>query len=276
MESPCRPCPSKSRIAARHARRDRRAFSATSSASPPRCFRPSGASLRPSCVFASVCWNHFAFKYAAKMRCQALCNFFPGCAATKLGHGSHGPGQATRNNVLEIAEIGCNVQRETVGCHPTADVHAHGGDLTTFHPYASELRDASREYVEIRQRVDKHLFDGAHVGAHVPLPIAQIEDRIAHHLARAVISDVSAAVRGMEGGAGSARVICARQQVFWMAVAAQRNGVRMLEEHKLVWNGAGFSPGDELLLHLEGPGIVEASGFAQLALRHRWPDRIRR
>ena len=72
--------------------------------------------------------------------------------------------------------------------------------------------NAARLDAEIRQRIDQRLLDGPHVRAHVALPFAQIQDRIAHNLSRPVISHVAAAVGGMEGDAGAGQQVVAGQQ----------------------------------------------------------------
>ncbi len=56
-----------------------------------------------------------------------------------------------RDDVLEITQIGGDVQRETVRRHPAADVHADGGDLPLAHPHAGQLGDAAGGDAEIGQ-----------------------------------------------------------------------------------------------------------------------------
>ncbi len=84
--------------------------------------------------------------------------------------------------------------------------------------------------------VDQHLLDSAHVGAHVALPLAQIQDGITHHLSRPVIGDIAAAVRRMKGDAGASQDLIAGQQVLHVAVAAQGDGVGVLQQNELVAN----------------------------------------
>ena len=76
----------------------------------------------------------------------------------------------------------------------------------------------------------------ANVGAHVALPFSQIEDRIADDLARTVIGDVAAAVGGVELDAGARQDFVAGQQIFHVAVAAQRDDVRVFDDQQLVGN----------------------------------------
>src|ERR1035438_6743444 len=92
-------------------------------------------------ITTSVMCNplYLAIKYAAEMRGQALRNRRPRGAASQLRHGSHGLGEAARNNILKIAQVGRDVERETVRSHPSADVHADGGDFALAHPDARQF-----------------------------------------------------------------------------------------------------------------------------------------
>ena len=159
--------------------------------------------------------------------------------------------EAARNNVLEIAQVGGDVQRETVRSNPSADMHPDGADLAFTHPDARQLWNAAGLDAEIRQRIDHGLLDGAHIGAHVALPLAQIQDGIADDLPRSVISDVAAAVGGMEGDAGAGQYVFAGQQVFQMAVAAERDGVGVLQQDELIGDRAGLALGYQPLLPFE-------------------------
>ena len=64
-------------------------------------------------------------------------------ADAELRHRGHGLRQAARNDVLEIAQVGVDVQREAVRRHPPADMHADGGDLSLAHPDAGEPGNAA-------------------------------------------------------------------------------------------------------------------------------------
>jgi hypothetical protein len=194
---------------------------------------------------------YLAFKYAAEMRGQALRNRGPGSAASQLRHGSDRLREAARNNVLEIAQVGRDVQGETVRCDPSADVHADGGDFALAHPDARQFRNAARLDAKIRQSIHQHLLDGAHVGTHVALPFAQVQDRIADDLSRPVIGHIAAAVRGMEGDAGAGQEFLARQKVFHVTIAAHGDGVGMLQQDELVGDDAGLALPHELLLQFK-------------------------
>src|SRR5258708_7749052 len=121
----------------------------------------------------------------------------------KRGHGGHGPGQSAGNDVLKIAQVCSDVERESVRCHPAAEVHADGGDLAITGPNAGELGNASGFDAVIGEGIDDGLLEGADVGAHVALPIAEVEDGVADELPGTVIGDVAAAVGGEEFDAGA-------------------------------------------------------------------------
>ena len=147
-------------------------------------------------------------------------------------------------------------------------MHADGGDFALAHPDTRQLRNTAGLDAEIREGIDERLFDGPHVRAHVALPFAQVEDGIADDLPRPVIGDVATAVGGMEGDAGAAQDLFAGQEVLHVAVAPQRDGVRVLQQEELVGDGAGLALGHEPLLQGERARVLHAARFAPLALKH--------
>jgi hypothetical protein len=155
-----------------------------------------------------------------------------------------------------------------VRCNPSAEVHADGGDFALAYPDTGEFGDTARLDAEIGQGIDEGFLDGAHVGAYVALPFAQVHDGVADDLAGAMIGDVAAAVGGVEGDAGAGEDVIASQQIFQVAVAAHGDGVGMLQQDELVGDGAGLTQGDELLLPIEGGGVFHAARFPPLALKH--------
>jgi len=147
-------------------------------------------------------------------------------------------------------------------------VHTNCADFALPHPHSRQLRNAARLDAEVRQSIDQRLLDGTHVRAHVALPFAQVQNRIAHDLPRPVIGDVAAAVGGMEGDAGAGQHIFAGQQVFHVAVAPHRNRMRVLQQEELVGDGAGLALGHQPLLPIERGAVLHAARFAQFALKH--------
>jgi len=147
-------------------------------------------------------------------------------------------------------------------------VYADRADFGPAHPDSRTFRNAVRLDVEIRQRVDHGLLDRPHVRAHVALPFAQIQDRVADDLSRPVIRDVAAAVGGMKSDAGAAQDFFAGQQVFPVAVAAHRDRVGVLQQDELVGNRAGLALRHQPLLPFEGLAVLEPAGLLPLALKH--------
>jgi len=84
---------------------------------------------------------------------------------------------------------------------------------------------------------------------------------------RAVIGDVAAAVGGKKAipGAGGRP---GRQQVVEVAVAAEGDDVRMLDDEQLIGDEAELALFDEIALHGERAGVLDASEIVQLAATH--------
>ena len=155
-ESPYPPCRWRSQTAARRAPRARRASSATWSASLPRCFRPSGASLRRSCSvlsFVSCEDGHRAPRSSSisqsktRPKCAASVrrHFFQARAHAKLRHGRDRLRSARRERCTGNSSNRCATFRAKP-CEVTQrlDVHADGGDLALSHPHARQLGNARR------------------------------------------------------------------------------------------------------------------------------------
>src|ERR1017187_2110943 len=212
--------------------------------------------------------QHFEIENAAKMRGYGARRLRHAGARAQLRHRSYGLVQAARHNVLEIAQIGADVQGETVRSHPPADVYANGGDLALIHPHAGQPGDASGEDAVIGQGIDNRLLDRPHVCAHVALPLPQVEDRVAHQLARAVVRHIAAAVDGVERNARARQRRIAGQQVLHAPVAPQRDHVGVFEQQELVRNAALLAGGHELPLQFERLAVIHAPEFPQLASTH--------
>jgi len=147
-------------------------------------------------------------------------------------------------------------------------VHADRGYFAAAYPDSGELGDAASPDIEIHQGVDQHLLDGSHVCAHIALPLAQVEYGITHDLARPVIGDIAAAIGGTKGDARAGQKILAGEHVFHAAVAADGDGVGMLQQNELIGDGAGLPPGYQLTLPFEGAGIIQTTGLTPFALTH--------
>src|ERR1017187_428795 len=212
--------------------------------------------------------QHLTLETAAEMGGKDLRNFRQRSAHAKLRHGSHRLGKPAGDNVLKIAQIRIHVQRETVRRHPPAEVHSDGGDFAIAHPNPSQLGNAAGFNAELRQRVDERLLDGTHVRAHVALPIAQVQNRVAHQLPRSVIRHVAAAIGWIKGNPGAAQDLVRSQQILYVAVAPQRDHVRVFQKQQVVPHRALFALGSKLLLQFQRLAIIDAPEFPHAALTH--------
>src|SRR4030095_11298132 len=91
--------------------------------------------------------------------------------------------------VLKIPQIGINVQRKAVRRDPAADVNPNGCDLHAVYPDARAPVQPAGLNAEAIKRADNHVFQGPDIRNNIPLPVAQIEDRVSYHLPRPMISD---------------------------------------------------------------------------------------
>ncbi len=150
------------------------------------------------------------------------------------------------------------------------EAHADGGDLAGFvgadaDPHAGVVgQTVGARQADVGQHVDDQLLDRAHVRDRVrhgrdraaPLGAAgalvgEVEQRVAHQLAGAVVGDVAAAVRAHELGADRGRV---DQEVVELTSPAEGEHVGVLEQQEVIVRGAL----EEAVL--EGVGVLVADG----------------
>src|SRR3984893_965286 len=88
--------------------------------------------------------------------------------------------------------------------HPALQPHADGGDLVfktrtlvgPFHPDPDAILAPLAAHRESGKRADDSFLQASYIGPHVRPPPLQVEHRISHPLARAVIGELSAAAGG--------------------------------------------------------------------------------
>src|SRR4051812_22044131 len=85
--------------------------------------------------------HHLAIEYAAEMDGQTTGNFFKCRAGSACRHRRYRLGEPAGHDVLEVAEIGRDVEGKPVRGNPAADVNADGGNLPLTHPHSGQLRD---------------------------------------------------------------------------------------------------------------------------------------
>ena len=79
--------------------------------------------------------------------------------------------------------------------NPARDVHPDGCNFPTLRVYASQTLDSKRVDTEVRHGPNQDFFKITHVAMRVFAMGTEIDDWITNHLAQAVISHFSAAVR---------------------------------------------------------------------------------
>src|SRR5262245_22070398 len=159
-------------------------------------------------------------------------------------HGGHDHAvDSTGCDGREAGEVRRDIQSKAVPGHPAPDGHADGSDLARAHPDARQPGTSLGGDAEMRQRADQHLFEPAHVPAHVGPQVAQAEDRVAHQLPGPVIRDLTAATDPdhRDGAVGG----CSEEARI--GTAPERVDGRMLEHEKRV-RPAGESTSDQRLL----------------------------
>jgi hypothetical protein len=72
----------------------------------------------------------------------------------------------------------------------------------------------------------------------------------------------------MKSDAGARQHFIAREQVFAMPVAAERDDVRMFEQQELIVNRALLALDDEAALQLERARVIDSTQLAQAAVTH--------
>src|ERR1043166_5709464 len=103
--------------------------------------------------------------------------------------------KAARNDQVEVGKVGVGIEREPVGRDPLLDADADCAELRVADPRAGHPRLPRRNHAVSRGRADHHFLELLEVPLDVTLEGAEIHDRIADDLSRAVIGHVAAAIR---------------------------------------------------------------------------------
>jgi len=164
-----------------------------------------------------------------------------------------------------------DVERESVAGDPAGDAHADGADLLGADPRASQPGDAAGGQPVVGADANHHFFDVANVAVHVAAIRLEVENRIADHLAGAVISDVATAAGLVNGDPEFVQTCGGGKDVRASAVTFDSEGDDrgMLQQHQHVADRPGAPLLDEVALQREPVGIrhhPEPTNF-QRALR---------
>jgi hypothetical protein len=117
---------------------------------------------------------------------------------------------------------------------------------------------------EIRQCVDQHLFYRPDIGSYVSFPIAKVQDGITYYLSRTMIRHIASPVGPVKFDPGAGQHFRAGQEVFLVAISADRDDMRMLDDQELVSDLTGFAARDQSLLDLERLRPTHASEILEL------------
>ena len=139
-------------------------------------------------------------------------------------------GEAARDDVLEVREVGVDVEREAVGGDAARDAHADGGDLRVADPDAG-LRSERPAAMPKRASTSISTASSERTYHDGPSPYAaDVDDRVADELAGAVERHVAAAVGAVDFSAARQERLLAEQQVLRLAAHAERVRRRVFEE----------------------------------------------
>ena len=146
--------------------------------------------------------------------------------------------------MAEIAQVGADVQRETVHGDAARDANSDRCDLSVSGPDPGVTRLGPGLDAQVRQRRHEHFFDPAHVAHHVE-PGREPRYgtyRIAHQLAGAVVGDVPTAVHVVQLGADAREHAGVDDHVGAVTVASDRVCVRVLDQQLVVVVGPPDDP----------------------------------
>src|SRR5258708_5149051 len=101
---------------------------------------------------------------------------------------------STRNNPIEIGQIGVHVQREPVHRNPAAHLDPESGDLLASNPNSGEALIAIRGNPVLRQCPDDDFLKITQIPTDIEIVIIEIENWIADKLTRTMIRYVATAV----------------------------------------------------------------------------------
>ena len=146
-----------------------------------------------------------------------------------LHRGDLRPGQAAGNDPFEKGEIGVHVERQAVAGDPPSNSDADSGDLSFPDPYPGPRRLSPGLEAVVGERSDQCPLDLAQIAVYIPSQSgAEIQQRINHHLARAMIGRISAAAGAVD------RNISRAEQAGFFSASSDGEDVRMLDQQNNV------------------------------------------
>jgi prepilin-type processing-associated H-X9-DG protein len=179
---------------------------------------------------------------------------------------------AAGDDPVEVAEVGGDIEGESVGGHSLRDVNANGGNFLFADgaagqsPDAGEFADALGRNAEVLTGVDEGFFDEADevdrakVGTTFAGEItAQVEDGVADELAGTVVRDVTAAVDLVDLDAFAGEELVGSEDVGTGGVAAKGQNGWVLKQKECVTYSASFARCDDLGLDAQTFGVGDTA-----------------
>src|SRR5690349_20298991 len=102
---------------------------------------------------------------------------------------------AAGHDQVEEIDVGRDIERESVTRNPAGNADADRADLFITNPGAAESLHAPGLESVARADTDHHFLEVANVAMHVAPIGIEVDDRITHQLAGAVVGHVAAAAR---------------------------------------------------------------------------------
>jgi len=153
---------------------------------------------------------------------------------------------------VERRKIHVDIERETVKGAPSGDPNAERRDLGVADVYARRAGPAQAGDTESREQIDHGPFHQADKLAHLDRAPAEVDQRVEHDLARAVVGDLAPAL------ATSDRQRPGLRSMRRIGRMAQRIDRRMFEQPKLV-RCPGIAVSRKAAHRLQGRQILHPS-----------------
>src|SRR5207237_2816359 len=164
-----------------------------------------------------------------------------------------------RDDEIEKAQISIHVQREAMRRDPSCDVDSNCGNLAARRVHAGQTGNPERFNLKVTHRPNQDLFQVAHKAMNVFAIRTQVDDWVADKLAKAVISNLTAAIRFKDSHATRSQKFFRHDDSVWARSPAERERVRMFEQKQRVRLLARQNRAFSSFLHIERGAVFDAS-----------------
>jgi len=141
---------------------------------------------------------------------------------------------ATRNDQVERGQIHVHVQREAMASHPPIEMNANRGDLSPGDPDPRSTDPTTSSDPKEREGLDQDPFELPKVSVQVATMIGQIQDRVSHQLARAVIGHVATPLHFEKADPQSGQGRLGHQEMAFLPSAPKGDHGGVLEQQQEV------------------------------------------